>query len=242
MTRWKNIILWTTGIALLILVSSFGSYKSESLKVSGVEIDIDYTDHQYFVKKNDVASQIMEMYPYIDSLHLREININLLEESLDNHPSIRKAEVYSSLDGILRIDVIQKKPLARVQNSTSGFYIDEKGDSMQLSSNYSAKVPLVTGLTSLQEQRTVFDFLKSVQQDDFFKNLFAGIHINANGEWVLYPKPGNHKVRLGKPQNLDKKLERLKTFYQTVVDQNNIDSIKTLDLKYDGQVICRKHS
>lgn len=241
MARWKILISWISGLLGLILASSFAHKKQEEIRVNGLKINIDYSQEEYFVKQEDIKFLVDQTYPIFDSLPFKEINIHLLEESLDNHPSIRKAEVYSGLDGILRIDVIQKHPVARVQGSLSAFYLDEQGDTMELSPNYSAQVPLITGLTSLKQQKAVFDFLKSNQKDSFYRDWFGGLHIEANGEWTLYPRPGNHKVFIGKPLELEKKLRKLKVFYQNAVTEKNLDSLKTINLKYDGQVICRKY-
>jgi cell division protein FtsQ len=229
------------GVSLLLLVSSFGHQKQNEIRVSGPQISIDYSQNEYFLKRQNVQDLVNDAYPFFDSLPFQEINIHLLEESLDNHPSIRKAEVYSGLDGILRIDVIQKHPVARVQGQESAFYLDEMGDTMALSANYSAKVPLITGLTSLTEQQKVFDFLMNNQSDSYLKDWFDGLQVEENGDWVLFPKLGHHRVLIGKPTELDKKMSKLKTFYQSMVTEENLDSLKTINLKYDGQVICRKH-
>ncbi len=241
MARWKNIALWLFGIASLILIYSFARNKHDQAKIKSLEIDIDYSKKQYFVKETEIKKLVQIEYPYLDSLYLREINIKLLEEKLDNHPSISKAEVFSTLDGILRIEVTQKMPVARFMHTGASYYLDAKGDSMPLSPNFSARVPLVTGSISTSNRAEVFQFVNTLSKDEFFRNFFAGIEISANGEWLLFPKPGHHKVLLGKPENAEVKLKKLKIFYQSAVTKKNIDSLKTINLKYKGQVICRKY-
>lgn len=241
MAKWKNISFWTLGIVVLATVFAFSENKRKELRIKNVAINIDYSDNNYFVSKDDIRNMVLDGYPYIDSLFLQEINIPLLEESIDNHPSIRKTEVYSKLDGSLQIDVYQKLPIARIQNSGTAFYIDELGDTMPLSPGYAARVPLINGHINGDNLTKVYSFLRDINKDEFFRDFFSGISIGNDEEWILYPKPGNHHVLIGKPDELDKKMKKLKIFYQNVADKKNINGFKTINLKYEGQVICRKY-
>ncbi|HBF20652.1 MAG TPA: hypothetical protein DDW81_11170 [Cryomorphaceae bacterium] len=242
MAKFKNILFWGGGILLLLVIFAFSGNRHKSLKTKGVTINIDYSHDLYFVTQEDIQQIVWDEYPFFDSLFLQEINIPLLEESLDNHPSIRKAEVYSKLDGSLRIDVYQKQPVARIQNSGAAFYIDEQGDSMALSPRFSAKVPLVTGRIDAEAHKKIYHFFKDLQSDDFYKDFFSALKLDKQGEWILYPKPGNHTVLAGTPEHLESKLKKLKSFYQNMGTAQNIARLKTIDLKYKDQVICRNIS
>ncbi len=241
MKKVWNIASWSVGFVLLLVLAAFSSQKKSKVRFQDIDIQIDYDKKHYFVSKGEIDQIVREEYPYIDSILCREINISLLEETLDNHPSIRKAEVYSALDGILTIHVQQKQPCYRVHNSARDYYIAEMGDTMKLSPNYSAKVPLVTGTLSAESTHKVYEFFMAIKKDEFFNNFFTGVDVDENGEWTLYPKPGRHKVILGAPESVDEKLRRLKIFYQSVIDKKNLDSIASLNLAYDKQVICKKY-
>lgn len=244
MGKLKIILSWTIGAIVLIGILAFSSINRNSKFVSSdtITIDIADVDDQYFITANELKKEVLIELEILDSLGLGEINIKMLEESLDNHPSIRKAEVYSKLDGSLRIAVYQKQPIARVQSSIADYYIDEIGDSMALSSNYFASVPLVNGIVNAKTRKKIHQFLTLVQQDSFYKDHFGGIKILANGEWILYPKPGNHTINFGKPEDSKRKLRKLKIFYHNKASlKAELDEIKLLNLKYEGQVICRKH-
>lgn len=241
MSKIANIAMWTGGVAVMVVLLAFSRSTCETIRTAGLEIKIDHSQGQYFVNEPEVEKTIRAVYPFLDSLLCKEININLLEERLDNHPSIRKAEVYSAMDGILRVRIKQKTPMFRVQNSERGYYIDEKGDSMALSPNFSARVPLVTGSLSAGQEAALFGFFGELGGDKYFKGFFSGLQVEETGEWILYPKPGRHEVKLGEPVNLENKMQRLRKFYQTVVDTQNLDSIASLNLTYDGQVVCTKY-
>lgn len=244
MARLKIILSWLLGISTLVLVLAFTSSKraNQIIHISATEIEIQPIEDQYFITPDEIKEIIESEYFFYDSLMLREINIKLLEERLDNHPSIRKAEVYSKLDGSLRIGIFQKQPLARVQGLIADYYIDELGDSMALSTNYYAKVPLVKGIVKEEARKDIHSFLTELAQDDFYKGFFGGLEILENEEWILYPKIGDHKILFGLPEDGSQKLKKLKKYYLNIAaDQQTIESLKLVNLKYEGQVICRKH-
>lgn len=244
MAKLKSLFPWILGILALITAVSFSSASRNSKFISSnsIFVEIKDVDGQYFITSSELKKDVLLDLQILDSLSFEEINIKMLEESLDNHPSIRKAEVYSKLDGSLNIDVQQKRPIARVQSSTADYYIDEIGDSMALSSNYFASVPLVNGKVNVKTRKKLHQFLSLIQQDSFYKDHFGGIQILANAEWVLYSKLGDHKILFGKAGDIKRKLRKLKIFYLNKASTKaELDEIKLLNLKFEGQVICRKH-
>jgi cell division protein FtsQ len=241
MAKLKNIISWTLGLVALILMMSFGQRKANEIRLEQPGIHIDHHSGFYFVQEGEIEDIVRSQYPIYDSLRLNEINIALLEESLDNHPSILKSEVYSDFNGRVMIDIVQQKPIARILRSNNSYYLTNQGDSMALSKNYSAEVPLLTGAINRNTRAQVFQFLQKIDEDAYFRESFSGIHIHENNRWELYPKKGHHKILFGSPTNVDKKLKKLKTFYQTIVDESMLKEIKRIDLQFTNQVICQKY-
>ncbi|MDZ7847832.1 MAG: cell division protein FtsQ/DivIB [Owenweeksia sp.] len=241
MKKFWNIGIWISGLALMVILLAFSGNCRQQTQLSSIDIKVDHHTGLYFVSEPEIEEILRSEYPYVDSLLCREININLLEERLDNHPAIRKAEVYSALNGSLSIEVNQKRPLFRVQNSGRAYYIDETGDSMALSPHYSAQVPLVTGSISASAEAEIFEFFEQIKEDEHFHDFFHGVHVKSNGEWILYPRVGRHTVNLGQPDKRMAKLQKLQIFYNRVVNEQNIDSIKVLNLAYENQVVRTKY-
>jgi cell division protein FtsQ len=232
---------WLLGIVVMIGTLAFSQYKAKVLRYKDLKISISDDTHLHFLKPEEVREGVMRVYPMLDSLRINEINIALLEESLDNHPSILKAEVYSTLLGDVEIEVKQKKPIARIINTGSSYYLTESGDSMGLSPNFSAKVPLVNGKLTAENRQLVYDFLQKTQADEYFKGAISGIHIGEENKWTVYPHMGRHKVFFGAYTAMDQKLYKLKTFYQSLQTEEDINEIKSINLQYTNQVVCQKH-
>lgn len=240
MRKLINITSWIIGACAIFLVSAAGSKRLDDAQISSINIDPNKGGELYYINQKDVLKILHQLHPSIDSMGLQEVNIKMLEESLDNHPSILKAEVYSNLEGVLFVDISQRKPVFRVRTPEAEYYIDELGDSVALSPNYSANVPLVTGAINAAKRQEVFEFFSYCKSNSFYRSFFDGIEISAEEEWTLFPKEGSHKVYLGSFKEYKQKLKKLKVYYTQAVTKENIESIAYLNLKYENQVVSRK--
>jgi cell division protein FtsQ len=235
-----NIVSWAFGFILIISLFSFSEDSQNRARFAGLEIEVEDGENYHLITREEVVDLIYREYPFLDSLFCKEINKNLLEESLDNHPSIAKAEVYSTLYGTLWVKISQKRPVFRVQHSERAYYVDASGGVMPLSPHYSAQVPLVTGKISEETQRRIYDFLIDLIDDDFYRDFFHGIEVSEEGVWTLYPAIAEHRVILGEPEEITDKLQRLRTFYERTRETPLINEFKTLNLSFNGQVVCSK--
>ena len=167
------------------------------------------------------------------------IDLNELELALNSNPMIKNAEVFMSVNGELSAEIEQKRPIARV-NTTASYYIDDQGVFMPLSSNYSARVPLVTGNIKKNKLQTVFQFAKIVDEDEFLKKLVIEIHQNDDSTIDFKIRKNDFVVHLGSLNQLEKKINNFKVFYQKALKDNILNDYKRVNLKFDKQVICTK--
>ena len=144
-----------------------------------------------------------------------------------------------SVNGELSAEIEQKRPIARVHTNAS-YYIDDEGSYMPLSSNYAARVPLVTGNIKKNNLNTVFQFAKAVDEDEFLKKHVIEIHQNDDGTIDFRVRKSNFKVHLGTLKQLQKKINNFKAFYQKALKDKILDNYKLVNLKFDEQVICTK--
>jgi cell division protein FtsQ len=240
MKRAKPILLWLIGLCLWVALLSHG--QREKNLILGEKYHIEFIDRPLnsFIGKEELAKEVEILRISSKTSGLEEINIQLLEESLDNHPSIEKAEVYSNLNGTLHIEVWQHQPLARLLNAKRSDYLIRDGALMPLSNQFSEKVPLVTGPLAFSQKETVAAFWLKLAEKKELKNVFSGLHCQADSNWILYPVKGNYTVELGKAINIGKKLDNLKNFFKYSGQMEEIQKLESINLEFNNQVICRK--
>jgi cell division protein FtsQ len=70
----------------------------------------------------------------------------------------------------------------------------------------------------------------------------AQIDITPERNFEMVPVVGNHLVKLGNGENIDKKFHRLMVFYKQVLSKTGFDKYKVIDVQYKGQVVASKYS
>lgn len=239
MKKWMLIVFWTLGLGAVFLLMSFASQRYESLLWEETKIRWPAQPKRTFITSAEVQAILEEMWPADSSYRIKEINTQLLEEKLGNHPSIKQSEVYWDLKGVLWLKVWQHQPLARIQGGEEPHYLLAQGGKMPLSPHYSASVPLISGSIPDSLRPHLAQFCRARQSDSIFANFFAGIHVRPDGQWILHPQMGALKILLGHPQNIEHKLRKLRIYYRRGLTSKKLHQLKTIDLRYGDQVICR---
>lgn len=181
---------------------------------------------------------------------ISDFDLPVIEELLEQSPWVYNAALYFDNQDILHINIVERKPLARVfTNLGESFYIDETGRRIPLSDKVSVDVPVFTGFpekrvwnsadsSMLQNVIATASFVSS---DSFWNAQVAQININSCGadcwDMEMIPVVGNHKIDLGDGSDIASKFHRLYLFYDQVLKRTGFDKYQKIDVQYTGQVI-----
>ena len=240
MKKWQYISLWSISLILFLVLISWTSSRYHSIRISQVDLRFENRSEKSFLDPSEIDQIVRNQFGEIQGLLVSEINKALLEESIENHPTIAKAEVYSDLGGMLWIRLWQHEPIARIMSTQGASYLLESGSKMPLSQHYSEAVPLVSGSLNEKNTKEIANFFTSLKEDEFFHNAFSALSVDPDGNWTLYPKHGNFKIQLGEAKDWEQKLRKLRVFYEQAPVAVEIKLIREIDLRFAGQLICRK--
>ncbi len=233
-----NIIKLILLLMLVVLLFAFSSSKNTSRIVESVNIEI--VDNKYpFLTEENVSKLLIQKNGKVTGVRKEILDLNELEIALNENPIIKNAEVYMSVNGGLTARIEQKNPIARV-NTNASFYIDDRGSYMPLSSNYSARVPLVTGRIEKNKLNNVFKVARKVNDDQILSKYVTEIHQNDNKTIFLKLRQNSFKVYLGEVDRLEKKFSNLKAFYQKALKDKTLNTYSIVNLQFDNQVVCTK--
>lgn len=228
-------------IALIVLVGflfAFSSVRNAERKISEPIVKF-LGEENLFVTHATVSKLLIVNQETVTNKPKEIIDLNDLESALNSNPMIKQAQVYINVDGQLTAEINQKKPIARVATNAS-YYIDDDGTYMPLSTNYSARVPLVTGFVEKNNLYNLAVVARKVQTDEFLKNNVVEIHQNENKSIDLRFRKDDFTIQLGSLKNLDKKINNLKAFYQKAMRDSTLNKYSVVNLRFDKQVICTK--
>ena len=222
----------------VVSLFAFSSYRNSIRKVAEPHIKF-LGENNLFITHKTVSKLLIQNQQTVTGKPKEIIDLNRLETALNSNPMIKSAQVHMSVDGVLTAEIEQKKPIARVRTNAS-FYIDDEGSFMPLSTNYSARVPLVTGNIDKNKLTNIFKIAQKIQSDEFLKKHVIAIHQNDDNTIDLRVRENDFKIQLGSLRQLDKKINNLKVFYQKAIKDKAIDTYNVVNLKFDSQVICTK--
>lgn len=236
--RWDNIKLTLGAIGVLGLFAFANTRNSERQLIVDDSITFE-NDTELYINHQSVNKLLIQKNKHVRNLKKDALDLKELENILDENPMIKKAQVYLTVNGELGVSIKQRKPIARVLANGS-FYIDDEGEKMPLSENYSARVILVTGNVTKKAYPIIKDLVTYISADDFLKKHFVTVQIKSNDELYLVTRSQQYKVHLGTISNIEKKFRNYKAFYVKATKDKILDQYNLVNLEFNNQVVCTK--
>jgi cell division protein FtsQ len=236
-----NILYLIILVGTVIFISQGSKERRGRIKCKALHVEVDDQGDLYFVNREMVKKLILEKLESLIGKPYKDINIYMLEEFVDNHPNIKKAELYLGNEGVMFVKVQQFKPSFRIFEADTSYYLDKQFEMFPLSDNYSARVAQVYWSKISDCRLEILRKIDTImQKDEFLKSLVTGIAFDVNNELTLYTRLGNHVILLGKASRLVEKIKKLKAFYALGIKKIGWDRYSKINLKFDDQVICTK--
>ena len=90
----------------------------------------------------------------------------------------------------------------------------------------------------------LINFVGRIEEDSFWSAEIVQIVAESTPggalELELIPRSGNYTILFGSIEKTEQKLEKLLRFYKEGLSNKGWDSYSTINIKYDGQVVCSK--
>ncbi|MGN0202700.1 MAG: cell division protein FtsQ/DivIB [Candidatus Cryptobacteroides sp.] len=253
----KNVIVCAAVLllgVLCLLIWRMNGEKQRLKTCSGLRVE--YEDDYIFVSPEDVENYLKSDYGPIVGQRLDSVDLRRIEDILDLKSAVLKAEAFTTPDGFLNVKMRQREPAVRFQKGRTGFYADERGFIFPLQSNYTARVPIIDGNIPLnipenfkgepadgKEKEWLASAIRLVnfiKGSKVWSENISQMSINAGGDIVMVLREGKEKFIFGGPDNPEAKFARIEKYYSTIVPAKGKDTYSTVNVKYDGQIVCRK--
>jgi len=247
------LLLWTTMLSFVVIVLAFSNKQADEMKCKKVFVSI-YPIDLHFYNRQRVLEIIRKALPKeqkLLGLEMGEINVGKLEHALQQQQLIELADIYSEMDGTLNIRIEQRRPILRVMRyDGTQYYLDQYGVKIPLSEHFTSRVPFANGnvFERYEKGDSVYSFVGNqlytiasyVDKHPFYKALIEQIFVRADNELILVPKMGSRYIIFGDANEADKKFKKLLVFYQEGLNRIGWSKYKSIDVRFEGQVICKK--
>lgn len=246
------------GAGIIFTLLGFVNKKQHDVKCWKIEVKLDGNSEQQLLSEKEILLMAESVCDSIQGVKVDEIPIQKIHDKIAQHHSVKEAHVYTTVDGKCIINILQRKPIARIFNAFGeSYYLDEQGFTFYTSDNYTPRVPVfigeiedkVSGVSILDENRTeaelatltldeIYRFVQFASTNDFMSAQVEHVHINSHGEFEVIPRVGNHKINMGNANDLDGKFKKLMAFYANTIENKDLNIYSCIDLRYAGQVVC----
>ena len=224
---------------LVVFLFSFTSNRNNNRKLKKATV-VFIGNTAPFVNQETVNKLLIENKRDAQSIYKDKLDLNKLEKALNTQEMIEKSDVFISIDGVLKAVVKQKTPVARVFDGDASFYIDYEGNTMPLSTNFTARVPLVSGEINKKVSKDLAELFRIIHDDAFLKKNIIGVQIMANRSLLMFNRNYNYKIDFGRAVRIKSKFNNYKAVFQKAVLDSSLNKYKIIDLRFTQQVVCSK--
>jgi cell division protein FtsQ len=198
------------------------------------------SNEPYFLTEEIVNKLLIQNNAIVKKQAKSVIDLYKLEEQVLESPYVEKVSLFITVDGNLNTVIKQREPIARILNGNSSYYIDSQAVKVPISENYSARVPVISGISNEKEVSSLIVLLNKIVDDDFLSKEIIGIELRAQNEYMFTVRSGNYRINFGDLTEIDSKIKKLKAFYSKVFLDSTIHKYKTINIKYHNQVVGEK--
>ena len=238
MKKVLQILKWGMLLSLMVVVLSFTNQKQNKQIVFLNQINIEVSEDEFMTEQ--IALKYIEQHNFsFDSVALSNFYLNELEVAFLQHPAVKNAQVYSNQEGVININLQQRKAVVRIKTDNTDYYLDEQGMKMPLSSEYTPRVLVVTGEVNESNHSSIFSFVERINKEKFWKSQITQLHFN-NNEVIIIPRVGSQKIHFGTLTDVNKKLGNLYQFYKQAMPVKGWENYSEISLAYNNQIVCTK--
>ena len=245
--KFTELSLLSLGLMTYVVYAMFFlSGPDEEERCTAVELTVEKDNgSSMFVDAGDIEKILKNANVYPKGMLMKDVDTEKIEETIRGNEFISKVECYKSANGKLCVNVEQRVPVIFViPEGKDGYFVDAQG---KIIPNRNSPTNLVVASGNIDEKyasKELAEFGQFLQTDEFWNNQIEQIYVTKDrkGKRVveIVPRVGDQIVYLGTLENYQKKLRKLRTFYDKAVGTVGWKKYARVNLEYDNQIICTK--
>ena len=239
--KWVKIISQILFVVGLIFLLGFTNQRHSEKRC--VDYRIELADENIsLITRGEIILLMESIQDTIVGKLVNAIPIFDIERKIEGLKDVKNAEVFIDMEGMLHVEVNQKKAVVRVSpEGSEDFYMDANGSMFSLSTNYTEHLLIANGnIEDSVDFSNALILANYISSDSLWQSQIVQIYFKENKEIELIPRVGNHTILLGDVENYKEKFRKLYLFYEQGVNQVGWNNYKEINLKFRNQIVCVK--
>ena len=253
-----NRVVWFIVFILTIGIIIWANIAQSNMACQNINVIMKTANYPSLTSTDIIKSGIIESMPALLGQSIKNINIEKLEDYLATNSHLSQTKTFIALNGDVRIKTTPRKAILRIFDEKGvNSYIGHNSVLMKSSTTHSQRIMVASGYIkhiNSKDQELILRNQKAlpkihndlyimavyIKNDHFLSALIDQIYVQKNQELELTPKVGVKQIFFGKAENIEEKLENLKTFYINGNDKIDWQKYQSINLKYKNQIVCSK--
>ena len=198
-------------------------------------IDISGND---FIETKSILNSIQIL---VDNKNLFNTEVQKIKNILNSNKFINNVKIYSLVPSTIKINIIEKNPIALINNNNKSYFIDDNSNIIEAdikSINYFVNTPIITSNNNNIDNNLSKKIVMSIYKynEEIYNQLNELIYEDSFISLIF----NNHtKVKINK-NNYTKDLMKFYSFINQIVNTENISVYEYIDLSISNQIIVKE--
>ena len=255
--RTQRIIgIAAAALTLMVMAALLVANSSHRRQLTCEGLEVTVSDTTRFVTEEDVRGWLEAEYGSFIGERLDSVGLDRMEGILNAQSAVLKSEAYITPDGILHIKIDQRAPVLKFVKGETSFLVDSRGYMFPMVEGCGENLPVVSGAIPVtyaagykgkaidprEEQwlAGMTDMMGWIARSKVWSDGVAKVYVDDSGDVTIVPREGKEKFIFGTPDDFADKFARISKYYTEIKTRPDGASYKTVNLKYKGQIVCRK--
>ncbi len=201
-----------------------------------------------------VAKDLSSSMNVYKGRRLQELDIEALKKRIMLFPYVRDAAIRKELNGIVRIRVTERVPMALTEMNGQTLAIDTEGflyPEIKQSSEQFPKLLRVSGISRFKaagdslrqldsrDVELLRQFVEAFSMSDYARLLIRELHFEQNNMTYCLAVQAPTRFIVGNDGNFKEKLKKFEIFWQRVISKKGFGSYGTVDLRFRERVFTK---
>ncbi len=258
MKKVLNRILWITALIITLVATVFANIEYHKRPTQDLKVEMAWSLNPTLASVDGVKKKILDKSPHIVGQRIENLKLEEIESKVAENSQFTDVRAFLKINGDIVMKLKSRKAILRVFDEKGyNLYLGKGKVLMGTSLSNSQRLLVASGhlpylspeekIRVLNDERKlpqiysdVYDLAELIHDDEFLDALIDQIYITKKGEAELIPKIGVKLIEFGNFENMEKKLENLKTFYINGKDIVDWQKYRSINIKFDNQVVCSK--
>ena len=233
-----NPLPWIAGAILVLgLAVVAGLYWSSTMKVQRVQFSGNHFVPTSELKKIEVPTEV----------HPDSMDFAMIMNRFEQIPYVKQANISVEPSGNLMVTISERQPIALVADGDNKIYVDQHGVRLPMVLGKTVDVPILYGFSATpmsdtlnsETFKTVSNFLTTVLSKKVSNATISEVAWTEKEGVVALTNQNGVKLIFGK-NNFATRLRNWEAFYGEVVRQKGIEAMRSIDLRFEGQIVTRE--